>query len=898
MPFNRYFRRRRWDDERRRELEAHIELEAQDNVARGMSAEDARAAASRRLGNATLIREEIYRMNTLQFAETAWKDLRHGTRLLARNPGFAVVAVLSLALGIGANTAIFELLDTVRLRTLPVERPRELAEVAIPNRQWYSGNFNGRSQNMSFPLWEQIRDRQQAFSSVAAWGTTPFDLTQGGEARYANGLWVSGDFFRTLGVRATVGRLLGPEDDRRGCGSPAAVLSDAFWQREYAGDPAVLGKTILLSGHPFVIAGVTAPAFFGVEIGRQFDVAVPLCAEPMIRGERTMTPNAAGWWLGVIGRLKPGWSVSRAAAHIETLSPSMIEQTVAPEYDESDRKAYRAFRLSVVPWASGTSDLREEFANPLWMLQGIAGLVLLIACANLANLMLARASAREREIAVRLAVGASRGRLIRQLLAESLLLAGLGAAVGFGLAELLTRVLVGFLSTESDPLSIVIHTDARILLFVTGLAVFTTLLFGLTPALRATCTSPSVAMKAGGRGLTGERSTFDLRRLLVVSQVGLSLVLLCAALLFVRSLQNLVHIDTGFRHEGILLASADYRRLELPKERRGAFQLELLEKVQAIPGIESAAAASIVPLTNSSWSLTIDADGSTETRKRGSRISAVSHEYFRVMDMRLLTGRTFDQRDSAAGRKVAVVTEAFAKTFFPKSDPVGRTFRTLAEPDEPQTNYEVIGVVRDSKYQDVREKFRPLFYASIAQYGNGREHTNFLVRSTLPKEALASSITRAVTSVRPEISLGFRNYDQQIMEALTSERLMAMLAGVFGGLAGVLAVIGLYGVISYTVARRRAEIGIRMALGADRREVVRMILQDACWMLAAGLVLGVVLTLGVSRTAESLLYGLSARDPLTLGAAMALLAVAALAASYLPAWRASRIDPMTALREE
>jgi len=711
-------------------------------------------------------------------------------------------------------------------------------------------------------------------------------------------LYVSGDFFRTLGVRATIGRLLTAEDDHPGCGPRGAVISDAFWHREYGGARDILGRRILLNGHAFEVIGVTPPAFFGVEVGRQYDVAVPVCAETLFRGDRAMTPNLSGWWLGVIGRLKSGVTASQASAQMEALSSSMIEQTIAPNYDAADRKAYRSFQLSVVNWANGTSDLREEFENPLWLLQGIAGLVLLIACANLANLMLARASVREREIAVRLAVGASRGRLIRQLLAESLLLAAMGAALGFALAEGLSRMLIAFLSTEGDSLSIEIYSDWRILLFITTLAVLTCLLFGLVPALRATRTTPASAMKSGGRGMTGERSGFGLRRALVISQVALSMVLLFSALLFVRSLRNLLDVDTGFRQQGILLARCDFARLKLPKAQRTAFQMELLEKVRAVPGVQAVAAASVVPLTNSSWSLTIDADGSTEQKKRGSRISAVSPDYFRVMETPLLAGRLIEERDTAAGRKVAVVTEAFAKTFFPGGNPVGQTFRTLSEPDEPQVNYEVVGVVKNTKYLDLREAYKPLFFVSIAQYEQPRQLTQLLVRGSVAGEGLTQAIARAVSSVRPEVSVTFRRYDQQIDDSLSRDRLMAALASVFGGLAAVLAVLGLYGVLAYTVARRRAEIGIRMALGADGSSVVRMILRDAGAMLAGGLLAGLLLTALVAKTAETLLFGLSARDPLTIAMAAASLTVAALLASYIPARRAASVDPMLALREE
>src|SRR5262245_39558155 len=421
MSVKRFFNRSRWDDERARELEAYLSIETDENIARGMSPADARDAARRKLGNAARVREEIYQMNTVTLVDNAWRDFKYGARLLRLNPAFAIVAILSLALGVGANTAIFQLLDAVRIRTLPVKNPDELVEIRIADSVGgRTGQFSGRRPSLTNPLWEQMRDRQQVFADVFAWNAPTFDLTTGGEARIAQGLLVGGDFFKGLGTPALVGRTFTAADDRRGCAAPPAVVSYGFWQREYAGSPSVIGRSIVLDGQPFGIVGVTPASFFGVEVGRTFDVAVPLCAEPLFQGARTAMDKRDVWFLGAMGRLKPGVTLDEARAQLAAISPTIFEATLPP-YRPDDAKHYLAFKFGAYPAGTGVSTLRRHYESPLWLLLATTGLVLLIACANLANLMLARATAREREIAVRLAIGASRGRIVRQLLAESLL---------------------------------------------------------------------------------------------------------------------------------------------------------------------------------------------------------------------------------------------------------------------------------------------------------------------------------------------------------------------------------------------------------------------------------------------------------------------------------------------
>jgi predicted permease len=503
MRWLRYFRARWRDRDFALEIEAYLQHEIDENIARGMNPREAAFAARRKFGNVTIAKETTHRMNTIGFLETLGQDLRYALRLFRLEPGFFTVAILCLALGIGANTAIFHLLDAVRLRTLPVANPQELVEVQIgPNQKCCTGNFSTRRSNFTYALWDQLRIRQQAFSSVFAWAAHRFNTAPGGEVRYVEGLYTSGDFFTTLGVVPALGRVFSTTDDQPGCNAPGAVLSYSFWQREYGGQASAIGRSILLDGKPFGIIGVARAGFFGVEIGKSFDVAVPVCAEPIVNGENSHTPKLHHWWLAVIGRLKPGWTLAQARAHVRSISPGMFETTLSPTYTPEAAKSYLAFKLTADPAGSGVSDLREQYQDPLMILLGIAALVLVIACANLANLMLARASARERELAVRLAIGASRPRLIRQMLAESLLLAAIGAACGALLAQFLSTYLIRFLSTTPDPLFIDLGTDWRVFGFTAALAILTCLLFGLMPAVRSTGVNLGALMKSSGRSVT------------------------------------------------------------------------------------------------------------------------------------------------------------------------------------------------------------------------------------------------------------------------------------------------------------------------------------------------------------------------------------------------------------
>jgi predicted permease len=892
----RFLRRSAWDDERARELESYLAIETDENIARGMTPAEARDAARRKLGNATLVREEIYQMNTVRLVDSAWRDLKYGARLLRLNPAFAVVAILSLALGIGANTAIFQLLDAVRIRTLPVKNPDELLEVRIADPVGgRTGQFSGRRPSLTSPLWEQIRDRQQVFSDVFAWSGVGFDLTTSGEARTAQGLWVTGDFFNGLGVAALVGRTLTTDDDRRGCAAPAAVLGYGFWQREYGGDPSVIGRSITLDGHPFPIVGVTPASFFGVEVGRAFDVAVPLCAEPISRGTRTALDKRDVWFLGAMGRLKPGVSVEQARAQLASISAPIFKETL-PDYRAEDAKHYLQFKMGAYPAGTGISQLRRQYESPLWLLLATTTLVLLIACANLANLMLARATAREREIAVRLAIGASRGRIVRQLLAESLLIAAVGAAAGALLAQWLSRFLVDFLTTDNNRVFVALSLDWRIFAFTAALAVLTCLIFGLAPAMRATGTAPATAMKTGSRGSTDSRERFGIRRALVVAQVALSLVLVVGAVLFVRSLRNLVTLDAGFQQNGILVVSMDLRRAGIPEERRRALFADITAKLAAIPGVSSAAQAFIMPVSGSGWNNNIVING--KKYPENVNFNEVSAGYFRTMGTPILAGRDFDERDTPGGEKVVIVTQLFTQKYFGGQNPIGQAFQIDEAPGQPRPLCRIIGVVKDTKYTDLREEFTPLAYFTSSQAEKPDPFLQVALRSNAPLTSITPAVTAALGQVNSNIIVQFQTLPAMVRNSLMRERLMATLSGFFGALAALIATIGLYGVMSYMVARRRNEIGIRIALGADRRAVVGMVMREAGLLLAAGVVVGTALAIAAARTAATLLFGLRPGDPATLAMAAIGLGTVAMLASYLPALRAARLQPTDALREE
>ena len=814
------------------------------------------------------------------------QDLRFGMRALAKNPGFSAVAVLSLTLGIGANTAIFQLLDAVRLRSLPIQNPQELAEIRIVGGNGGMGVNPGKYPELTRPIWQELRDHHEPFSGVFAWAADGVNVGQGSEIRWRRANWVSGEFFRVLGISPWRGRVLLPEDEG-GCPASRAVVSYSYWQSEMGGREVDAGTNLIIDGELVQVVGVTPPQFYGLAVGDSFDIALPFC-QPKEELRRDVFDVA------VMGRLRPGWNLRRASAWLATVSPGIFAATAPTGRAPSSIEAYKRFRLAAYAASGGVSQLRTQYNSSLYLLLGITALVLLIACANLANLLLARASTREREMAVRLALGASRTRLLRQLLVESGLLAGSGAALGILLADWLSRILVWSLSTDSDSVYLPLATDWRVLLFAASVAVLTCIVFGAAPALRATNTEPVSAMKTAGRGLTSSRQHFSMQHTMVVSQIAVSLVLLVGALLFVRSFRKLMTFDPGMREAGITTAILAFQQSHVARNGYAEFQRQLLDEVRSVPGVLEAATTTNIPLLGGSWEHGIHV-GSVEGT---SKFTWVSPGYFETMGIPLLMGRDFSQHDTEVSERVAVVNKTFVRRFLSGANPLGKALRTDPEPDYPSTIYDIVGVIPDTQYNGLRGETPPMAFAPALQFPAQGPWTVLMIHSNIPPAVVIATVKRKISEKHPEIVTAAGDFQTWIHNGLVRERLMAMLSGFFGLVAALLAIVGLYGVISYMVTCRRHELGIRLALGAQRAQVVGLVMREACRLLIIGVLAGTALSLVAGRWASSLLFRMKPYDPLTLAAAIALLVVIASLASFLPARRASKLDPMVGLRYE
>ena len=821
--------------------------------------------------------------------ENLWQDVRYGVRQLAAQPGFTAVAVLTLALGIGANVATFNTIDAVLMKTLPVEKPEELVVIL-------SGRAGDQNPSFSYPLWEQLRDRQEVFSGVFARSNPRFNLALAGEVRYAQGLFASGQFFSTLGVRPHVGRLLTPDDDRRGGPNSVGVLSYAFWQREYGGQQDVLGREIHLDGHPFQIVGVAAPGFFGVDVGQHFDIAIPMVAEKIIRGENSGLDRPTFWWMNVFGRLKPGVTPEQANAQLAAISRGAFEATTRPGAEEPYRSEYQQRVFATLEASGGMSGLRRRYTQALWILMGIVGLVLLIACANIANLLLARAAVRQKEMGVRLALGASRGRLIRQLLIESLLLAAAGTLLAVPLAGFGGNLLVGQISTSRSAVFLDLAPDARVLAFVGVLALLTTVLFGLAPAMRATKVSLAEAMKQ--TGALERRGRMSLGKALVIVQVAISMVLVGGAALLLRTFHNLTSLDAGFQPAGVLLVNLDLRKTATPMEQRTAFYEGLLERLRGLPGVIAAGQSDITPISGAAWNGSVQTDGFV-SKSRGDNVSyfnAVTPDYFAALGTPFIDGRDFTAQDRATSPKVAIVNQAFARKFFPGRNPVGD--RYYEEEDGKRETTQIVGLVKDAKYQTIREEALPTAYVPILQDSAPRLSRNLVVRVAGDPALLAPAVRQAIGEFHSQIAIQFRTLETQVADSLNQDRVLAMLSGFFGGLALLLSSMGLYALLAHSVARRRREIGIRMALGSTPQNILRMVLADGLLLAVMGVAVGVGAAIAATRVLGSFLYGVTPRDPLTLAAAGLLLVAVTAAACSRTARRAARIEPWSALRHE
>ena len=928
--------RGRLDKDLAEEIRLHQELRERDYRESGMAPDAARYAARRKFGNSASIAELSREAWGWGWFERLIQDLRYGLRMLAKSPGLTAVVVLSLALGIGANTAIFSLIDAVLLKMLPVQNPQELVLLNWSSHGWADGimgNIAGdmyqdsaggmTSPSFSYAVYDQMRTRSKVFSSVLALAGngSQLNLAYQGEPGRADGELVSGTFFSTLAVEPILGRPITPDDDRFGA-SPVAVISYGYWQRRFGADAAVVGRKITINAVPFTIAGVCPPEFYGVQPGRSVEVWLPLHTQPQVEpswlnqgwngagpppGSALFTTHG-NWWLVILGRLKPGVTLERAKPELELLLQHGISSDITPS-----TKSETIPHLELSQGSKGMNDLRNEFSKPLFILMTVVALVLLIACANVANLLLARAGARQREIAVRLAIGAARRRLIRQLLTESLLLAALGGALGLLLAFWGTRLLMAFMSSGRDPISLSVTPDLRVLGFTATVAVLTGILFGLSPALRSTRLDLTPTLKEAGIRLPAAPQSrsgirLGLGKTLVIVQVGLSFLLLECAGLFVRTLTNLQRVNTGFDQRNLLLFGIDPTQDSYSGQRLADFYQELTRRIAALPGVRSVSVSYNTLVGGGGNAVMTHILGYTPKPGEDEKgvfaaLDTVGPHFFGTMRMPVLLGRGLDEGDREAAPRVAVVNQTFAWKYLGDGNPLGRQFT----PGDPKAGrIAVVGVVADAKFFNLREEIPPTIYLPYLQTLSGQDAVlgalgamHFEVRTAGDPIATAPSVRRVARAMDPNLAVyDVRTQTEQIDQTLFEERLFARLTGFFGVLAALLGCIGVYGIMAFATTGRTREIGIRMALGASRSEILGMVLRETFVLLGAGIAAGILVALEASRLVSALLYGLRPADPLTLAGAALLMISAAALAGYIPARRAARVDPMLALRHE
>ncbi len=892
--FRRLFGRNRRDAERELEAELrdHVDRLTADYLERGMPEAEARRLAAASFGGLQQAREYCRDVRPGAWIRDVWVDLRYGVRMLAHQRMFTAVTVLSLALGIGANAAIFTLVNSLLLRSLPVREPDRL--VLLDKGSWTN------------PIWEQIRERQHdLFSGAAAWGGRSFDLESNGRAEPVDGLLVSGDFFAVLGVPMTLGRPILPANDDRH-GSPhamVAVVSYDFWQRHFGGDPAAIGRSVVLNHQAFTIIGIAAPRFMGPIVGGAFDVALPLAAtDLLVKGDESQLDGRSTWWLEIVARLRPGQTFDAATAAMRGVQ-RQIRAATLPDWAPDTLEEYLRDGLTLVPAAQGPGYVRDRYQQPLTIIMAVVGLVLLIACANIANLMLARANARRHELTMRLALGASGGRLTRQLLTESLLLASMGAAGGFAFAQWGSHALLAQFASQSETLALDLSPDWRVLGFTTVVSLLTAVMFGTVPALRARNLAPIEALKEQGRGLAGGGRHL-LATPLVVLQIALSLVLVVGAGLFMRSFVALSGRDLGFQPDPVVLVNVNVSGSRVPRDQWAPLFERLRQAAALVPGVEHAAFSALTPVSGQGWRNGFEFPDHPELseRDRGVFRNAVTPGWFGIYGAALHAGRDFSDSDRADSPAVAIVNDAFVRKYFAGENVLGRLLREATRPGESATPLEIVGVVNDMAYRSVRDAATPTVFIPVAQLprrdGGAWPSGAISVRAaTGAPDALVRSLAAALAAVDPDVSIRFRLLSDQVGAGMVRERVLAMLSAFFGGLALLLAAVGLYGVTAYAVSTRRTEIGLRMALGAGASSVVHMVMRRVALLVTVGVALGAGLSLWFARFVAGLLFGLEPRDWSTLVIGAVLLVGVGIVAAWIPASRAARIDPIEVLRE-
>ncbi|HKS80795.1 MAG TPA: ABC transporter permease [Candidatus Acidoferrales bacterium] len=834
------------------------------------------------------------------------QDIRYGLRGLLRSPGITAVAVLSLALGIGANSAIFSFVDALLLKSLPVHDPHSLVFFGPANGSGNSDGFPDDSMNLfSYAIYREMAEKNQVFSGVAAVSSYSFDvhgtLENSAELEGLSVQMVSGTFFQVLGLKPLMGRLFTDADDQVLGGHPIAVISYDWWTSRFAQDPAILGKTFRIDDTIYTIIGVAPRGFAGTTVGEQQDAWVPLqMADVMSQGPHKLNDKYYRW-LDIIARRKPGVSVATARVNVNVVLKEILQEYAGSQPSAERLQDIQKANIELTPAAAGKSLLREQFADPLWILMGIVALVLLISCANIANLLLARGTVRQREIAVRMALGAGRGRLVRQFLTESLVLGGIGGAMGIVFSAWATQALLEMVSPKGDLISLDVAPNGRVLAFTLLISTATVLLFGIIPALRTSNVAPNSSLASGRSAAAGARRGV-LGKALIVGQVALSLVLLIGAGLFVRSLINLAHVNPGFQTQNVLEFGMDSRASGFTDEAHmGNFYREVEERTNAIPGVK-ASSFTIFVFNQGSWNE--DAwpeDTTTLPRVQNTIFNAVGPGYFATLGLPVLEGRALGPEDTANSPRVAVINETMERRFFSGVSPIGKRIG-IGDATSPR-NIEIVGVVRNSKFLNLEEDNQSIAYFPYTQYvpdwGIGLYLGHLQVRYAGDAQTVIAGVRAAVSAVNARVPIvRVETLEDRVDNSVASRRLVAQLSGFFGLLAVFLACIGIFGLMSFAVTRRTNEIGIRMALGANRANVVGMVMREVLILVGIGVAIGIPAALACDRWAASMLFGLKPTDPATMTAATTLLLAIALLAGYLPARRAAKVDPMVALRYE
>src|SRR5579871_769859 len=888
---------RREDRERdlEREIRSHMELEEEEQRNAGVTPEEAAYAARRALGNTALIKEVTREMWGWASLGRLGQDLRYAFRMMVKSPGFTAVAVLSLALGIGGNTAIFSLMDAVMLRMLPVEQPDRLVLFGEGHWGGIIGDFPSRSwQLFAYPFYRQVQKENQVFSGVTAMmslGNDVRGLVEGSKATEPiSTRLVSGTYFSVLGVKPIAGRVFTDAEDQTPGADPVAVISYSWWQRRFGRDPAVVGRSITIGSTDYKIIGVAPPQFFGTSVGESPNLWIPLAMNaqlPPAWGGDKARSDESFQCLYILARLKDGVSSRQADAQVNLIFKQSLRGRAGANLSPKDRTAIEHARIDLTPGGRGLSQVRRQFSTSLQILMGAVGVVLLIACANIANLLLARAASRRREIAVRLSIGASRLRLIRQMLTESILLAAMGGVAGITFSAVAARFLTWMVSTGEDVLPLRVAPDARVLTFTALLSVATAILFGLVPALRATRVELSSSLKEG-RGGISVRSRNVLAKALIVSQVAFSVILLIGAGLFVRSLANLRHVNTGFNTQGVLVVGVDAPSLGYKDEdpRLAGVYRQVEDRVRELPGIR-AAAFSFFTFDPGSWTEPVFVQGREPgTPQKEIHQNVMGPDFFTAMGLPIVMGRGLSASDTATSPKVAVINETMARNYFPGGSPIGRRFGTSPQ---HSNDVEVVGVVKDAKYENLREDPTPMaFYPYVQRPGFLGQ---LVIRYSGDAHDLMPQIRHTLAGANRNLAITeVRSLAKHVDDTLVSDKLLARLSSFFGLLALLLASIGIYGVLSYAVARRTNEVGLRMALGAPRATVLWLVMRDVLTLVAVGLAIGVPLAIAGERTISDMLYGLAKLDVVAVAAAIGILLVVAGVAAYLPARRASLVD--------